>query len=184
VHVRAYLFTGLVLAAFAMFPGQLAAQGDDADAIVGQWVTACKKGRIEIAKENGKYYGALIWTSEPVYPADDKEAGKPKRDRHNPDPAKRHRPLIGVRILNNLEHTGGNRWAKGVIYNSETGKTYQCRLTLVDKNRLKVRGFVGCSLLGGSTVWTRYEAPEPKPEAPVEPDQRAPCRSKEGDPGG
>lgn len=184
MHVRAHVIIGLVLVAFAMLPGPSTAQGDDADAIVGQWLTACKRGRVEIAQENGKYHGTLVWTSEPTYPADDKEAGKPKRDRHNADPAKRNRPLIGVRILSNFEYTGHNRWAKGTIYNAETGKTFRCRLTLMDKNRLKVRGFVGFSLLGGSTVWTRYEAPEPKPEARVEPKKSAPCRSKKSGSGG
>jgi len=43
----------------------------------------------------------------------------------------------------------------GRIYNPESGKTYKCTLTLLDDNTLKLRGYKGISLLGGTEVWTR-----------------------------
>ena len=47
----------------------------------------------------------------------------------------------------------------GVIIGSardpNTGKTYQCTITLLDTNTLKLRGYIGFSLLGKTRVWTR-----------------------------
>jgi hypothetical protein len=45
-------------------------------------------------------------------------------------------------------------WSQGKIYDPKNGKTYSCKMTL-EGNELKVRGYVGFSLLGRTTVWTR-----------------------------
>jgi uncharacterized protein (DUF2147 family) len=45
-------------------------------------------------------------------------------------------------------------WEDGKIYDPKNGKTYSCKMTL-EGNELKVRGYVGFSLLGRTTVWTR-----------------------------
>jgi uncharacterized protein (DUF2147 family) len=42
----------------------------------------------------------------------------------------------------------------GSIYDTDNGKTYSCKMTL-DNDTLKVRGFVGISLFGRTTVWKR-----------------------------
>jgi len=50
---------------------------------------------------------------------------------------------------------GDNFWDDGTIYNTENGKTYRSSITLLSHDRLELRGFIGISLLGGSTVWKR-----------------------------
>ena len=55
---------------------------------------------------------------------------------------------------------GGFRYVKGAwkggrIYDPETGKTYRCGIKLGDDDRLRLRGFLGISLLGRTTVWVR-----------------------------
>ena len=46
----------------------------------------------------------------------------------------------------------------GDIYDPESGKTYSSFfIHLKDKNTLKVRGYVGISLLGRTEIWTRTE---------------------------
>ncbi len=76
-------------------------------------------------------------------------------DHNNPDPKLRKIPLIGLPILLDFVFTGDNSWKNGKIYNSETGKTYSGKLTLVAPNQLNVRGFIGISLIGGTTTWMR-----------------------------
>ena len=96
-----------------------------------------------------------MWLKEPLYPADDGGgmAGKPKVDRENPDPARRADPILGLRIVKGFAFADGE-WQGGTIYDPNNGKTYKCRMWF-DGETLKVRGFIGFSLLGRSTRWTR-----------------------------
>jgi uncharacterized protein (DUF2147 family) len=61
---------------------------------------------------------------------------------------------MGLDILSGFKYGGGNIWQDGKIYDPKNGKTYSCKMTL-EGNELKVRGYVGFSLLGRTTVWTR-----------------------------
>jgi uncharacterized protein (DUF2147 family) len=145
---------------------------DDADAIVGQWVTSKGEARFEISKSKGKYNGKIVWLKEPTYPLGDKEAGKPVRDRKNPDKSKRDRPIIGLELLKGLTYAGRRTWKNGTIYNAEDGKTYKCKVTLRTPDKLHLRGYIGISLVGGTTVWTRYKKPKPSAkELPKETDR-------------
>jgi uncharacterized protein (DUF2147 family) len=119
-----------------------------------------EKARIEIKEVKGKYEGRIVWLKEPTYPEGDKDAGKPKQDRNNPDSAKRNKPILGLRILKGFVASGANTWTRGTIYDPENGKTYKCKITLVNPNTLNVRGYIGISLVGRTNVWTRYHEPE------------------------
>lgn len=126
-----------------------------ADALLGQWLTSEAEACIEIINKDGEYEGRIVWLKEPVYPEGDPECGSPVRDRKNPDPDKRNQPIMGSTMLKGFVYAGKNKWKNGTIYNAENGKTYKATLTLKEKDLLTVRGFVGISLLGRSTVWTR-----------------------------
>jgi uncharacterized protein (DUF2147 family) len=81
--------------------------------------------------------------------------GKPKIDREYPDASKRERPILGMNIVWGFTPSGENLWEGGFIYNPREGKTYKCKLTLENPDRLKVRGFIGVSLIGKTNIWTR-----------------------------
>jgi hypothetical protein len=53
---------------------------DSADAILGVWANGSNKGHIQLYKQNGKYYGKIIWLKQPF-----DASGKPKIDKNNPD---------------------------------------------------------------------------------------------------
>ncbi|HEX4645096.1 MAG TPA: DUF2147 domain-containing protein [Verrucomicrobiae bacterium] len=148
-------FCALICLIFAGLPARAGA-GDD---ILGLWVTAEDKARVEIFKRNDKYYGKILSLKEPNWPADDDKgmAGQPKNDRNNPDPRLRNRKILGLGIMNEFVYSGKNRWVGGTIYDPESGRTYKGKMTLAATNRLEMRGFVGISLLGRTTVWTRAE---------------------------
>ncbi len=135
---------------------------DEADAIVDQWVTEKGEARLEIFKQKGKYHGKIVWLKEPTYSASDAEAGTPVRDRNNPDASKRDRPILGLQLLSDFAYAGRNTWVNGTIYNAADGRTYKAKLTLKNHDKLHVRGFVGISLIGGTTVWTRHEKQKEK----------------------
>jgi uncharacterized protein (DUF2147 family) len=65
--------------------------------------------------------------------------------------------LRGITILQGFHYAGEQVWQGGTIYDPNSGKTYKSTITLVDRNTLKVRGFVGVSLFGRSHTWTRDE---------------------------
>jgi uncharacterized protein (DUF2147 family) len=119
------------------------------DAIKGEWITADGDGLIEIQWQDEQLSGVIAGS------VSDPERAKPTRyDDLNPDPDLRERPLLGLAIFTNLLPSGNNKW-KGQVYDPNTGKTYQCTLTLVDANTLKLRGYIGFSLLGKTRMWTR-----------------------------
>ena len=134
----------------------------EGDGILGLWNTEPEDhgyARIEVTKENERYDGRIVWLSEPDYRADDKGGmgGKPKVDRENPDSELRGRPIVGIRLLADFEYTGKGQWRRGTIYDPKNGKTYKCNIKLQDDDTLKVRGYIGMSLLGRTTTWKRAD---------------------------
>lgn len=135
---------------------------DGADAITGRWETEDGKAHVEITRRGGEYVGEIVWLGEPLYPPDDPEGmgGRPRIDRENPDPGLRHRPIVGLQILEGLEYDGDGEWTGGTIYDPEIGKTYKCKARLSDDGRtLHLRGYIGFSLLGRTSEWRRVAAP-------------------------
>lgn len=127
----------------------------DGDAILGVWRSApTDKGyaHIEVVRSDEIYQGRVVWLSEPDFPPGDPQAGRPKADRLNPDPGLRGRPILNMPLMEGFRYDGG-AWEGGRIYDPETGRTYKCVLRLTDDGTLKVRGYVGVSLLGRTTVW-------------------------------
>ena len=147
--ISAPLFTLLLLAPFTF--------AADEDKIVGLWITPRNECKIEIFKSGTKYCGRIAWLKEPLYRADDDGgmAGRPVVDRENPNPNLRSRTLIGLRLIEGFTYTGKNVWEKGTIYNPDNGKIYKCRMILSAPDRLEVKGFIGISLLGATSVWIR-----------------------------
>lgn len=140
------LTCALLLAVFA----STAAQTFAADDILGTWLTGTQKAAVTIYKEGDKYFGKISWLKTPL-----NEEGKPKVDKNNPDDARKKDPLMGIRLLKNFVFDGGDQWEKGTIYDPENGKTYSCKITMVNRDKLDVRGFVGISMLGRTQTWIR-----------------------------
>lgn len=130
------------------------AQASSPDAYLGTWTTQGGKSRVQLYKCGDKLCGRIVSLSEPNYPAGDAEAGQPKRDRNNPNEARRNRPIQGMNLVWGFEWDG-SKWSGGKIYNPEDGKTYSCFMELQGNNKLHVRGYVGVSYLGKSVYWTR-----------------------------
>ena len=120
-----------------------------ADAIIGVWKNGSGKGHVQIYKNNGKYYGKIVWLRDAL-----DANGRPKVDRKNENPDKRNTPLIGLVMLKDFEYDDGE-WNGGHIYNPSDGKEYKAYMKLKDHRTLAVRGYVGISLLGKTDTWTR-----------------------------
>lgn len=126
---------------------------NDADKILGTWQIGSGKGRILITKYgNNKFGGKICWLKEPL-----DANGKIKLDVNNPDEAKRKNPKIGLNNLLGFVYQGNGKYEDGTIYDSENGKTYSCILELINDSQLKVRGYIGISLIGRTDVWSRVK---------------------------
>lgn len=131
------------------------AQSIKADDIVGVWLNEDKDAHVEIYNQGGKYFGKIIWL---LHPNED-NATTPNLDDKNLDASLRSRPVMGLQLLTDFVFDGDDEWEDGKIYDPKSGKTYSCYIEFDDDNKgeLKVRGFIGVSLIGKTTYWTRVK---------------------------
>ena len=121
---------------------------------VGKWKTiddSSGKPRsiVEIYEVDGKLHGKITKLFREPGEDPDPICDDCKGEKHN-------QKVIGMEILWDLEKDG-KEWNDGHIMDPENGKTYGCYITLVEPNKLKVRGFLGFSLLGRTQYWERAD---------------------------
>jgi len=122
---------------------------------VGRWMTlddATGKATsvVNIWEEKGKLYGRIEKLIDP-----DPKDPDPRCDRCEGE--LKSKPLIGLHILWDLRKDGG-QWSGGRILDPDNGKVYKCNITVEqDGKKLKVRGYIGLSLLGRTQYWLRQE---------------------------
>jgi uncharacterized protein (DUF2147 family) len=136
------LFATIILTATTAF-------GAGPSNILGPWKTDGGDSQLELYKCGEKICGKIIWLKVPNYiDSKDGPVGKTKVDRKNPVPALRNRPILGLQVMKGLTAKGGNRWENGICYDPESGKSYKCKMQLIAPDRLKLRGYIGISLIG------------------------------------
>ena len=144
----------LMLLATVLFAlPNVVAQKVSEDDVLGTWLNEDEDAHIQVTKRDNKFFGKVIWIKDPIDP----ETGKEKLDKLNPDESLRSRPRLGLEILTNFEYDGDDRWDSGKIYDPKSGKTYSCYIKYLDQDKLKIRGFIGVSLIGKTTYWTRVK---------------------------
>jgi len=121
----------------------------EADAILGVWLTADGKARVEISRQEEKYNGRIIWLKEPV------KNGKVVVDDKNPDEKLRDRPVLGISLMRDFVYDEENVWVGGRVYDPESGNDYKGKIHLVDEKTLDLRGYVLIPLFGRTETWTR-----------------------------
>lgn len=120
--------------------------------VFGKWKTIDDtsgeaKSIVEIYEEEGKVYGKII------------ELINPKKENpkcNNCPGADKDKPLIGLEFMKGLEKDG-DEYNSGKILDPLNGKLYKCYITLDEKDVLKVRGYIGFSLLGRTQYWYRVK---------------------------
>lgn len=128
----------------------VASQADSATVpIEGVWLSADGTGWIRIEMGPNGPIGIIEGSPDP------EQRKKSDKDELNPDPELRDRLLLGLTIMDRFTFAGDGKWKSGRIYDPNSGKTYKCKLTLVDANTLELRGYIGISLLGRTETWTR-----------------------------
>ena len=122
------------------------------DDILGKWWSAAKDGQVLFSKKGGQYVGKLIWTDNP-YEAN----GQPKLDKNNPTVAMRNKNVIGMEVFKGLVYNADEKKWEGTVYDPRSGYSYSCSLWLEGKDVLKVRGYLGFSLIGKTETMKRVK---------------------------
>ncbi|HZW78078.1 MAG TPA: DUF2147 domain-containing protein [Flavobacteriaceae bacterium] len=128
------------------------AMGASAQDVFGKWrtiddETGEAKSIVEIYQNNGKVYGKVIEILNPAK----------KNSKCDKCPgADQGKPIEGLVILKDLKKDGAE-YSGGTIMDPNNGKVYKALIALEGANKLKVRGYVGFSLLGRSQYWERVK---------------------------
>lgn len=120
------------------------------NSILGKW--KC------IDDETGKAVAVVeIFEKEDLYFAKVVEIVNPK----NKDfickecPAEyKDKPVDGMVLVKNLKKKG-DEYVNGTLLDPKHGKFYKCYFSLVEQDKLKVRGYIGISLFGRTQYWYR-----------------------------
>ena len=118
--------------------------------IEGVWITqddetGKKKSEVLLYKNEGKLYGKIL----NLLLEEDKGKLCVNCKGENKNLA-----IKGMVIVEGLE-LNGKTWEGGTILDPKSGKTYSCYITFENENTLKVRGYIGFSLLGRTQKWIR-----------------------------
>ena len=130
--------------------------GNGKDDVLGSWKTDGGDSQLELFRCEEKICGKIVWLKAPDYiDSRDGPVGNTKIDLKNPDPALRKRPILGLQVMRGLTATSDDRWENGVCYDPESGKSYKCKMQLASPGKLKLRGYIGISLIGRTFVLSR-----------------------------
>src|SRR5665213_912956 len=114
---------------------------NNADLIIGRWLSDDKTIQVEIYKQGIEYDGKIIWLDD----SKDKSGPMNTRfDKHNPNPDLQTRKLIGLVVLDRLVYNEKRKeWVGGKIYNPHIGKQLNAKAWLTNEGYSDVRGFIG-----------------------------------------
>lgn len=122
---------------------------------VGFWKTiddATNEPRaiVEIKEVDQKLFGHIVKT----FP---REGDKPECSECPGD--KKNKPIVGLEIIWDLKKDG-DEYTGGHILDPKNGKIYKAKIAMIENGeKLKVRGFIGFSLLGRTQTWLKTSAP-------------------------
>jgi uncharacterized protein (DUF2147 family) len=118
--------------------------------IMGKWKTIDdSNGKplsvVEIFESKGKIYGKVI------------EIFNQKNQKRcvNCTGEDKNKPILGLIVIKGLTKDGDDY--NGKILDPKQGKLYKCIVNLESRDRLKVRGYIGISLIGRTQVWERIK---------------------------
>ena len=130
----------LLATAVCTTTGSVSAQ--EADRILGiykvEGETTHELSKVRIYKTGDTYEARIIWLEHP-----NDEAGKPRLDLLNPDPALRSGRADAIVLVRGLRYDAKKeRWTGGTIYNPVDGKVYDVQAEFDGPQELRVRGYI------------------------------------------
>lgn len=140
--LRSFLFVVLLSASFIL----------NGQTIFGKWNSFDEdtneiESVIEVYEKDGKAFAKIVKITDPE--RQEATCFKCKGSRKD-------QKILGMDILTGLKKKE-DEWSGGKILDPKNGKEYKCYIKLLDDNTLKLRGYIGFSLLGRTAIWKRAE---------------------------
>ena len=125
----------------------------------GRWLTAKQNGIVEIFRctDDDTLCGRLLWFR--IKRDDPNQEGL---DTANPKSELRNRPLCDLVFMTGFKPAAPGIWEDGRVYDTDDGNTYGGAMRLQPDGTLRLRGYIGIPLIGGSQVWTRHTGAVPQ----------------------
>ena len=126
--------------------------GANSQTIFGKWYSKNEEtgqisSVIEVYEKNGKAYAKVVAIKDP----EKQEITCTECNGEN-----KGKKVLGLHIITGLEKNK-NEWSGGTILDPRNGKEYKCYIKLIKPNTLKIRGYIGFSLLGKTAYWQRAD---------------------------
>lgn len=121
---------------------------------VGLWKTiddetGMAKSLVRITDAGGELRGVVEKVFSPP-------ASKPDPICDKCDGSRKDQPVVGMTIMWGLKQSGEREWSGGRILDPAKGKTYRCKVTVIDDGaRLQMRGYV--AFFYRTQTWLRAE---------------------------
>ena len=118
--------------------------------VVGKWktiddATGEAKSIVEVFSKSGKIYAKVV---------DILDTATKNNLCKQCSGEDKNKPILGLIIIKGLSKDG-SEYNSGEILDPKNGKLYKCARSLESKDKLKVRGYIGFSLLGRTQYWHR-----------------------------
>ncbi len=121
-----------------------------AQTIFGEWENRDEETNkvdsvIEVYEKDGKAYAKIIEIT-------DKNRQEAVCEKCSG--SRKNKPILGMNILTGLSKDG-DEWSGGKILDPKNGKEYKCYIKLENKDKLKIRGYIGFAAFGRTAYWIR-----------------------------
>jgi len=118
--------------------------------VIGKWKTiddetGDAKSIVEVYSKSGKIYAKVI----EILDLEHKNSVCIKCSGED-----KNKSILGLTVIKGLTKDG-SEYNSGEILDPKNGKLYKCALSLESKDKLKIRGYIGFSLLGRTQYWHR-----------------------------
>jgi uncharacterized protein (DUF2147 family) len=118
--------------------------------VIGKWKTiddetGDAKSIVEVYSKSGKIYAKVI----EILDLEHKNSVCIKCSGED-----KNKSILGLTVIKGLTKDG-SEYNSGEILDPKNGKLYKCALSLESKDKLKIRGYIGFSLLGRTQYWYR-----------------------------
>lgn len=137
------LIRPLLLACLLMLTGRYAL-AESTKPASEVWLTDDGDARVRIGPCGKEICGVVVWQRVPY------------NDEKNPDPAKRSRPIVGIRMISHIQPTGPDSWT-GELYVFDEGFTVKGTAKHEGHDRLKLSGCVLGGIVCHTVIWTRVK---------------------------
>lgn len=118
--------------------------------VIGKWKTIDDetgeaKSIVEVFSKSGKIYAKVV----EILDLEHKNSVCKKCSGED-----KNKSILGLTIIKGLSKDG-SEYNSGEILDPKNGKLYKCALSLESKDKLKIRGYIGFSLLERTQYWYR-----------------------------